>query len=555
MGIVAPYSLDRAECYMAIMEFNVGPNRKTIGFVGDLPEEARKVFNNLGYTVYLVDESTTSLQLQMSCALVLSQIADKPLLVRADLEKYLYLIDHGCMLYIRYINDPEARQIVIRALNRNKAPTNGLLKDDKHIFQGDWYDSDAPIFGPFVQIVREDESWEYIANIIINNPVGCVPHPDLKIVVFDSQLLQTQLKPEFELLLKRAFSDCSEIHLYAKMDGLSGVGAYEGYANFRNTVTGSTWPYHVFIKIGERVKVAREFNNFRTIALERVPYHLGPRLKLDRCVLGHTCGLIVSDFVGGAEPIRDCAMQGRSIAAIGNLFNVTLLAWRRSAIVEERSLQEFILTESLKKTKKPPHRQPLIAEFGVSDFSIEEIIAAIKNTTPSTPVLTGVVHGDLHATNVLVRLNDAVIIDLEKVKQNWPILYDVASLEAGLLVDGFIGDKRSIREVYDSIKSLYQLDSLETQDHHCQPSNKSSWFFESARQIRMQARQMELKQLQYAWVLGAVLLHKGCNPNDFTKDGEVHSFDGAPTTRESVRALACVVGEQILMALANKFKK
>lgn len=539
---------------MAITEFNVGPNRKTIGFVGELPEDARVVFTTLGYTVYLVDKNTTSLQLEMSCALMLTQLIEEPLKVRAELKRYLYLLDHDCMLYIRYIKDPEARQNVIRALSRNKAPTNGLLKDDKDIFNGEWYDGDAPIFGPFVQIVREDESWEYIANIIINNPVGCVPNPDLNIVVFDLELQATVLAPEHELLVKRAFSDCSEIHLYAKMDGQSGVGAYEGYANFRNSVTGSIWPYHVFVKIGDRAKVAREFNNFRIIALERVPYHLGPRLKLDRCVLGHTCGLIVSDFVGGSEPIRDCAKQGRSIAAIGNLFNVTLLAWRRSAIVEERSLQEFLVTEKLNTTKQPPHRQSLIAQFG-GTYSVEEIIAAINDTTPSTPVLTGVVHGDLHATNVLVRLNDAVIIDLEKVEQNWPILYDAASLEAGLLVDGFIADQRSIREIYDSIKSLYQLDTLEGEDHHCQPSNKSSWFFDSARQIRMQAQQMERKPLQYAWVLGTVFLYKGCNTTDFTKEGEVHSFDGTPTTRESVRALSYVIGEQILIALAKKFKK
>ena len=59
------------------------------------------------------------------------------------------------------------------------------------------------------------------------------------------------------------------------------------------------------------------------------------------------------------------------------------------------------------------------------------------------PVRVGVVHGDLHALNVLVRGGDAIVIDFEKLEIQLPLLLDLASLEAGLFVDGFIGDRRT----------------------------------------------------------------------------------------------------------------
>ena len=89
--------------------------------------------------------------------------------------------------------------------------------------------------------------------------------------------------------------------------------------------------------------------------------------------------------------------------------------------------------------------------------TLRELKDLIASSTPSYPVLAGVIHGDLHATNVLVRMNDAVIIDLERVASGKPLLLDAASLEGGLFVDGFVGDRRSASEVLKSIKGLYNV--------------------------------------------------------------------------------------------------
>ena len=134
-----------------------------------------------------------------------------------------------------------------------------------------------------------------------------------------------------ELLLKRAFWDCSLIELFPKTDGMSGVDAFDVFAHLARNVVGGPAPYRCFVKLGPRVKVAREFERYGTTALEYVPFHLGPRLRADRCVLGRSQGLITCDYVVGAETLRDCIRDGRGVHVIGNLFNQTLISWRRAA--------------------------------------------------------------------------------------------------------------------------------------------------------------------------------------------------------------------------------
>jgi len=99
---------------------------------------------------------------------------------------------------------------------------------------------------------------------------------------------------------------------------------------------------------------------------------------------------------------------------------------------------------------RPPNREPLIRTYG-SIKTLEELKALIAQAPSSRPVLVGVIHGDLHATNVLVRMNDAVIIDLERIAIGKPLVLDAASLEGGLFIDGFVGDRRSAEEVLESI--------------------------------------------------------------------------------------------------------
>lgn len=539
---------------MAISEFSAGPLRKCIGFSHALPKEkVRRVFEKRGYECYLLTEAVLKnpVRLGATDSVVLTQTQNDPYQVRKDLERFANILNYDCRLYVRYAPDARLKNIILRTLSRLRLPPSGLVKTDAKFFGSDWFEGyDAPVFAPFVHVLEASNNWDSLANLIASNPADRIPNAALDIDPRDAKYEQFPLPEEDKLLLKRAFWNCSSIKLVEKESGLSGVSAFGALARLAGTgnIVGGDWPYRYFVKLGARLKVAREFEKYRATALENVPYHLGPRLRMDRCVLGRSQGIIVSDYVECAEPLRDCARDGRGIPAIGNLFNQTLIAWRRAATEEDRPLQQVLA--SLLPKKIPEHREPLIHAYGATK-TLEELKALIEHASPSHPVLTGMIHGDLHATNVLVRMNDAVIIDLERTQAGMPLLFDAASLEGGLFVDGFIKDLRPGEEVLDSIRPLYTAAAFDHDDHYCHPGNRSAWFLDSARQIRMQARQMERQPRQYGWTLAAVLLKKACNCEDFREVGEGRTADATPLTREAVRALAYVLAEQILMALSE----
>jgi hypothetical protein len=459
-------------------------------------------------------------------------------------ERFSFLLNYDCRLYVRFVPDLDSQNLVLDCLSRMRLPPSGFDKAEADRFSEDWFDPTIPLFAPFVHILRADDNWDSLANLITSNPAGRPPNKSMTIDGPD-------LTDERKLLLKRAFWDCSKIELLPKTDGMSGVDAFEAFAHLATNVVGGPAPYRCFVKLGPRVKVAREFEKYRTTALENVPFHLGPRLRANRCVLGKSEGLITCDFVVGAETLRDCIRDGRGVHVIGNLFNQTLISWRRAATMEHRPLQEFLAEHLRERSVIPEHREPLVKAYGTTS-TLEELKALIARACPSQPVLVGVIHGDLHATNVLVRMNDAVIIDLERIATGQPLLLDAASLEGGLFVDGFVGDRRSAKEVLTSIQPLYTTAALEQDDHYCDPANRSAWFVDSVRQIRMQARQMERRPHQYGWTLAAVLLKKACNLDALPEDGDAGALGSAKLTREDVRAMAFVLAEKIILGLSEQ---
>ena len=537
---------------MAISQFSAGPLRRRIAFSRTLPPETTRIFKERGYECYLLEAAKLEEpdEIATTDSVVLTQTLENPQDIRKDLQRLAHVLDHGCCLYVRYVPSPSAQEIILKALNTFFLPPSGFATEDVKFFDKSWFEgAHSPVFAPFVHILIANDDWHSLANLIASNPAGIPPNPELTIDISDASHQKVVLSEDQELLLRRAFWKCTSVKLLGKANGLSGVGTYEAFADITGNVVGSGWPYRYFVKLGSRLKIAREYEKYRMTALQNVPYHLGPRLRLDRCVLGRSQGVIVSDYVSGAEVLRDCARDGRGIPAISNLFNVTLLPWRRAAREEGRPLQETLL--ELLERKVPEHRQSLITTCGATK-TLDELKSIFRSASPSQPVLTGVIHNDLHATNVLVRMNDAVIIDLESIQNSGPLLIDAASLEGGLFVDGFIKDRRCAADILLSLQSLYDLAAFERDDHHCHPVDGSAWFIDSVRQIRMQARQMERQTYQYAWTLAYVLLRKACNTEDFREDAEVSTLDSRPLTRETCRALAYVVAERILIALSKQ---
>ena len=534
---------------MPIPQFCDGPLRSLVGFVGAVPAEAVPAFERRGFKCVVIGTSPSAEQVDINAmdCVVLSPDAPNSAGVRAQIEPFGSLLDRDCRLYVRYAGGDRDKGMVLKALNDLKLPPSGLIKADDRLFTGEWYEGfQQPVYAPFVHVLPRTTGWDELADIIIRNPAGPRPNVELEIEAYSEDHCRFSFLPDAQLLIRRAFWNCSSVRLNAKGNGLSGVSAFEAFATLAGNVVGGDWPYRFFVKLGSRLKVGREYRKYRETALENVPYHLGPRLRTERCVLGQSQGLIVSDYVSGAEVLRDCAKQGRGVPAIGNLFNLTLVAWRRAAKPADRLLASYF--EHRFPSEIPSHRGPLIRAYGGATRSLDEL-RRLFESVPRQEFLEGVVHGDLHATNVLVRLNDAVIIDLERIEPSMPLLFDAASLEGGLFIDGFIDDRRNGAQLLASIDSLYTARALTRDDYFCLPQEGSAWFTDSVRQIRMQAMQMELMPMQYGLILAAVLLKKACNRDDFRDPSRDRSLNPAPLTREAVRALAYVLGERILVAL------
>lgn len=539
---------------MAILAFSGKHPRSHIGFVEeDPPEEAVRSLEECGgYALYRFEEShlTDRVKLAMTGAVIFRQTVEKPRRVLRKLEQYAAtLLWHDCRVFVQPVpalplaNAPTFRSMIVNKLNELKLPPTGLSDNDEKMF-AEWLEPNERRLPPWVHVLECPDIWSEIAVRLRNYPPDVPPHHDLKIDAFDSDGTQFTLTPEQDTLVRRAFSNCSSIQLEGLKNGLSRVLTFRTFAHLRDLdgAGGGEWPFHYFVKIGDRAKISKEYSKYREIALEHIPYHLGPRLRLDRCALGHSQGIIVSDYVSGAEALRDCARDGRAVPVIANLFNSTLCAWRNNAKPEQMSLQEYLCKKM--SLPIPAHREPLIKNYGASK-SPEELKTMFM-AMDSRPVLVGVVHGDLHATNVLVRGNDAIVIDFEKVESRAPLLWDMASLEGGLFVDGFIGDRRSGPDVLKSVECLYQAPALEGDIVPCHPSDGSAWFFDCVRQIRMRAGQIELAPHQYALALAVALVRKACNEDDFREDKT-----GAPgLSREDVRALAYVLSERLLVGMS-----
>lgn len=274
---------------MAISKFTSGPLRKQIGFSREIPYDARDVLEKRGYVCYLLDDENLSRlgQIQTTDSIVLTQTQENPNHIRKDLKRFAHFLDHDCRIYVRHGADANSRTFVLSALKSLKMPPSGLTTSDADFFGDESFEGrNAPVFAPFLHIVNARDDWNSLATLIASNPAGPPVNEDLRINIRRAGSQTRRLSQEHDLILRRAFWNCSSIEMTEKGNGLSGALAFETYAFLEKGNVGGKWPYRYFVKLGERLIIAREFDRYQTTALENVPYHLGPRLRTDRCVLG-----------------------------------------------------------------------------------------------------------------------------------------------------------------------------------------------------------------------------------------------------------------------------
>jgi len=527
-----------------IVEISEGRARNKVVFIGEPPpKEVVEFFDGFDYKLepFSPADLNKAGALALVDSVVISQDATQPSRILRELELCASsFLNNDCRIYVRPATGPRievvSRRMVVNAIDTLELPPAGL-SDEEEKSLGDWYKSvqKSPLT-PFVYVCKLAEAdWHSIARRIRNNPSGPAPNMDLTVNTYDKRGQNIPLLGCEELLIRRAFWDCAVLQMEQMREGLSGVAAYRVYAELAKGNPGLS-PYLYFLKIGDRQKITTEFDNYRSNALEYVPFHLGPRLRPGRCCLGAHQGVLVGDFVNNAELLRDAARDGRATHAIANLFNVTLHAWEQLGAVEDYSIQD-------RYAKDFPESVPTRCTKRFASHGIAPDLASVKRLfmeCATRGLLAGPIHGDLNANNILVRSADAILIDFEKMASGGPLLFDAASLEAALLVEGFGRDKRDFDVWKASIEPLYVSGVfLDDRLPRCRVSDPSKWFYDCVRQIRQHARQLEARPGQYAVMLAMILIRKSCND---------HNFDTEHEKNERHRAAAYVFGKQILVA-------
>ena len=494
---------------MAIREFSPeGTPRAKIAFVGGLPE-AEDV-NRFKERSFLCEPCTpeelrrTGYAAQLD-AVIWTQDPVKLNTVPRELGTIVpNLLDHDVRVYVRLATDEKLtdtpRKLVVNALLESGIPVANLRPEEWQTIPESRRERENGFLMPCVYIFDSAPKWPDIATLVCDRPAGPSPKFELK---FDDKFLRDRFGSdghrERVLLLKRAFWNCSGLQLTLLDGGMSGAPVFKAYASlgpgFGLVQRGATgaYPHLYFVKIGPRKKIVDEYDKYCSHILEYVPFHLAPRLRRDRCNLGSTQGILVGNFVEGAESLITCARGARCGHAISNLFDKTLGGWRKQKRLDtSQSLSKYLEKKwhaegSTALITLPPARAEIVRRLG-GDTDIAPLKAIFENHG-NTSALVAPTHGDMHATNVLVRHGDAILIDFEKLEQHYPLTYDPASLEGGLLVEGFTKDLKKARfkpnDLVKLIEPLYEQPALEGRGTtHCLPGDPTEWYYDAVNQIR-----------------------------------------------------------------------
>ena len=287
---------------MVIHEYFRRGTRRTIGFFDeDPPKEASTPL--AGYWIRRINESdlVDARKLADVAAVIFRQRLNSPNKVKRDLEKHAEtLLWHDCRVFVEIVPvEPGSkaqalRSLVFRALEEARLPASGLNQTEAA--SPSTSEGDRHKLTPMVHVFSFPDTWSNVAEYLREFPPGEPPSLELEMVDGDNNDLTIVLSPEEVKLIQRAFHDCLKVKLVENSGGLSGVRAYRAYAISKEDYVGSKTPYEYFVKIGAGERISKEYRAYREIALEHIPFHLGPRLRLDRCALGTQQGIIVSDL-------------------------------------------------------------------------------------------------------------------------------------------------------------------------------------------------------------------------------------------------------------------
>ncbi len=361
--------------------------------------------------------------------------------------------------------------------------------------------------------------------------------PSLKLYIDDSEA-EVALTLVEKQLLRRAFWDCKSIKIHNLAGGRSEARLFKVDAQFSRDVNPQVElePLPYFLKIDDVEKKKTEIENYEKFGNGFLPFNLRPHLDLKRCVEGCELGLIVGDFVEGADLLLDLIHKGRADIEIRYLFDVTLRCWRQNATKTKGKPGKF----NPKKISTNTSRTELLRRFGA--LATPEELNILINSIKDFDYKNAICHGDLHGKNIMTRENEAVLIDFAQVDFG-PINADCAALEVSIAIEKMeLSGKKKIkrREWKKFVYKIYNPEFLLTKPPNTIGlGSEEERLWKSIRKIRQTALTETISENEYSFIIAMRLLN-------------IAGFDPSSNQDNYRKAHAFILAESILVALAAR---
>ena len=329
------------------------------------------------------------------------------------------------------------------------------------------------------------------------------------------------------LLLQRAFSDCSEIELLPLTEGKSNALVFRAHARV-GSVAPAAFMLPFLVKLDTAPNIETELENFRTYVAPHVPFSHRPDLDAGRSLIGATRGILVGDFVEDAASLAQLCSDPSGRGAIYSLFDDALRSWRRHAYADP-STTKLSFTELMPGLIKETEILPRIVNLARKKFGLTATPNQLVDRLTKASVFNyrrGIIHGDLHPGNVMVRGSEPILIDFFSIWGAAPLIADVACMEVAVCFTiapekTALGrtkvHEKPFRSWKKEIDALFAKACLNYVPPLQEPPSEFNWLWSICRQTRMMAHLVGADRGPYEAALVAYLLRRarlGLNPKE-----------------------------------------
>ncbi len=324
--------------------------------------------------------------------------------------------------------------------------------------------------------------------------------------------INVDLSNDQRLLLERAFHDCKAIKLELITGGLSGAMTFYVQATLAASNAGPT-PMPYFAKLHDSAQLREEMSSYQEYAEHHVAWYLRPDFLPVRCLYGVRQGILVGRFAEGSRSLWDIAVVGQGPSHIRSLFNDTLGILRRDRQVIDAVTHGSVvepLDAFCKHWRVSSDRVDLARQFSVDVQTPATLWRKLLNL-PTQRWLRSPIHGDMHANNVRVRKEDAIVIDFAHATLG-PMCADLASLEVWLTFEWMDGLHFDRAEWKQRVECMYRPSDLMHVSWSQDDPVMNHWLPPCLFEIRLLAKDCTLGADEYLRVLAVYLLRHATFP-------------------------------------------